>query len=198
MKITECLLDTRNTLKTGGVSIASLVLSQKKKHLWDNRPSKEIDTIVIHYISAENTPNRLRFNLGCILKTLCDFGVSSHYLIERSGKILRLVPENKKAWHAGGSIMPGTDGRTAVNNFSLGIELVATPDSGFTTRQFASCVRLCRDIEKRYGKKFTFLGHQHIAGKAAVRLGLRAKEKLDPGPLFNWKSFRKLIHLQPE
>ena len=39
------------------------------------------------------------------LKKLCNpkSGVSSHFFIKRSGKILNLVPEEKIAWHAGKS-----------------------------------------------------------------------------------------------
>jgi N-acetyl-anhydromuramyl-L-alanine amidase AmpD len=194
MKIIQCLLDTRNNARLGNATIAALVRAQGKKHLWDERPSPAADTIVLHYISAVKiTPGR-PFTLSRILKIFCDFGVSSHYLIRRNGAVLRLVPEEKKAWHAGGSIMPGPDKRMAVNNFSIGIELVATPDSGFTRKQYSACARICRDIEKRQGKKFKYVGHQDIAGKKARKLGLRKDIKHDPGPLFDWRLFKSLLH----
>jgi N-acetyl-anhydromuramyl-L-alanine amidase AmpD len=52
---------------------------------------------------------------------------------------------------------------------------------------------LCRDIEKRHGKKFNYVGHEDIAGKTAKRLGLRKDVKGDPGPLFDWTLFKKLL-----
>jgi N-acetyl-anhydromuramyl-L-alanine amidase AmpD len=196
MKITPCLLDIHNKTRLGDTFVAACVRAQGKKHLWDERPSSVCDTIVIHYISAVKITPCRPFALARILKIFCDFGVSSHYLIRRNGAVLRLVPEQKKAWHAGGSIMPGKDKRIAVNNFSIGIELVATPDSGFTQKQYSACSRLCRDIEKRQGKKFGYVGHQDIAGRAAKRLGLRKDVKQDPGPLFDWAFFMALLRRQ--
>lgn len=194
MKITQCLLDIHNKTRLGNTTVAARVRAQGKKHLWDERPSPFCDTIVIHYISAVKiTPSR-PFALARILKIFCDFGVSSHYLVRRNGAVLRLVPEEKKAWHAGGSIMPGQDKRIAVNNFSIGIELVATPDSGFTQKQYSACGRLCRDIEKRHGCQFICVGHEDIAGKKARELGLRKDIKDDPGPLFDWRLFKKVLH----
>jgi N-acetyl-anhydromuramyl-L-alanine amidase AmpD len=193
MKIIQCLLDENNQMSAGGSPISTIIRNQGKKHLWENRPSPFIDTVVIHYISARDLDARRKFNLALILKIFCDLGVSSHYLITRGGRVLRLVPEEKKAWHAGGSIMPSPDSRKAVNNFSIGIELVATPDSGFTEKQYASCAGLCRNIQKRYGIRLKYIGHQHIAGKKAVKLGLRGEEKTDPGPKFDWKRLRKAV-----
>jgi N-acetyl-anhydromuramyl-L-alanine amidase AmpD len=193
MKITECPLDASNGLPVDGVPISSRVLAQGKKRLWDARPARSADVVVIHYTSAINVDGRRPFDLGLILRIFCDYGVSSHYLVERNGRVLRLVPEDAKAWHAGGSVMPPPDGRKMVNSFSIGIELVATPDSGFTKKQFAACVRLCRDIERRHGRSFTYVGHEDIAGTKAVRLGLRKDVKNDPGPLFDWKLFKKSL-----
>ncbi|HUI93811.1 MAG TPA: N-acetylmuramoyl-L-alanine amidase [Chitinivibrionales bacterium] len=193
MNITDCLLDIHNNTPLGRATVADCVRAQGKKHLWDERSSPFCDTIVIHYMSAVNVTPARPFSLKRMLKIFCDYGVSSHYLIQRNGVILRLVPEKKKAWHAGGSIMPGRDGREAVNNFSIGIELVATPRSGFTKRQYAACASLCRNIEKRRGKKFIYVGHEDIAGKKAVWLGLRKDIKRDPGSLFNWNRFRTML-----
>jgi N-acetyl-anhydromuramyl-L-alanine amidase AmpD len=193
MKITNCLLDIHNNTRLGNATVAACVRAQGKKHLWDERPAPACDTIVIHHISAVRTAPRRPFALAPILKIFCDFGVSSHYLIRRNGAVLRLVPEQKKAWHAGGSIMPGRDKRIAVNNFSIGIELVATLLSGYTKKQYSACARLCRDIEIRLGKKFSYVGHEDIAGKRAQRLGLRKDVKRDPGPMFDWALFKKLL-----
>jgi N-acetyl-anhydromuramyl-L-alanine amidase AmpD len=55
-----------------------------------------------------------------------DAKVSSHYTVDRDGMIVLHVPEQCRAWHAGVSRMD--DGRTAVNDFSIGIELVNRND----------------------------------------------------------------------
>ena len=192
LTIIPCLLDIHNQTPVQDKTIADCVRTQHKEHLWDERSSSSIDTIVIHYTSAALVDAGRRYDRNLILKIFCDYGVSSHYLIERTGKILLLVPEEKKAWHCGGSIMPGNDGRTGVNDFSLGLELVATPDSGFTEKQYHSLAGLCNDIEKRHQRKFTYVGHRDIAGEEAVRLGLRKDAKQDPGDLFDWQRFHAL------
>jgi N-acetylmuramoyl-L-alanine amidase len=194
MKITPCLLDISNNTPTGDGRLSERIRGQNKEHLWDDRPPCAVDTIVIHSISAGNVEPRRPFSRTLILGIFSTYGVSSHYLVERTGHVLQLVPEDKKAWHAGGSIMPPPDKRTMANAFSIGIELVATPHSGFTEKQYSACARLCRDIERRHGRVFNYVGHEDIAGETAVRLGLRKDLKVDPGPLFDWNLFRTLVH----
>jgi len=46
---------------------------------------------------------------------------SAHLLIHRDGKATQLAPFNTKTWHAGRSSL---NGRSGVNNFSIGIEIV--------------------------------------------------------------------------
>jgi N-acetylmuramoyl-L-alanine amidase len=55
-----------------------------------------------------------------------DTQVSAHYTIDRDGTVVCHVAEEMRAWHAGQSTMQ--DGRTNVNDFSIGIELVNLND----------------------------------------------------------------------
>jgi N-acetyl-anhydromuramyl-L-alanine amidase AmpD len=189
MKIIPFLLDLNNSAVVDGISVADRVRLGGKEHIWSERDSGAVDTVVIHYASAVNLDPKHAFDMRLIIKIFCDLKVSSHYLITRAGGIFLLVPEEKKAWHCGGSIMPAPDSRRGVNEFSIGIELIATPTSGFTKKQYAALSRLRKNMEKRYGKPLTFVGHQDIAGKRAVRLGLRKDLKVDPGEAFDWKGF---------
>jgi len=189
---TECFLDIYNDIQAGDSTVSNLISKQSKSCLWAVRQTPIIDTIVIHFISGSDYDPIHAFDLDLILKVFCEKSVSSHYLIQRDGTIFYLVPENQKAWHCGGSIMPPPDGRVGVNDFSIGIELVATFDSGFTEPQYISLQLLRADIEKRLQKKCSIVGHDEIAGKQAVTLGLRNDIKPDPGPLFNWNRIRKL------
>jgi len=50
-----------------------------------------------------------------------DAQASSHLVIGRDGRIVQMVPFNKKAWHAGASSWGNLDG---INRYSIGIELV--------------------------------------------------------------------------
>ena len=57
------------------------------------------------------------------IKRLCNpnFKVSSHYLINQKGKVIRLVPDKRVAWHAGKSCWGRH--KNLIKN-SIGIELV--------------------------------------------------------------------------
>jgi N-acetyl-anhydromuramyl-L-alanine amidase AmpD len=190
MDIICCLLDENNTMALHSGTLGAAVAASGKAHLWSERSGGGIDTVVVHYTSAINLAPDDPFGRERILDIFCDYGVSSHYLIERDGTTLLLVPEAKKAWHAGGSIMPAGDDRTGVNDFSIGIELAATATSGFSKEQYDALVRLCLDMERRQGKSFVYVGHEDVAGERAVSLGLRRDIKVDPGALFDWNGFR--------
>ena len=77
--------------------------------------NEPISVIVLHYTGMETGE--------AALEKLCDpdSGVSAHYLIREDGRILRLVPEERRAWHAGKSYWRG---HTGINQSSIGIELV--------------------------------------------------------------------------
>jgi N-acetyl-anhydromuramyl-L-alanine amidase AmpD len=184
----NCLLDSQNTLQLpDGRTVALAICAQGKEHLWDSRESTVIDTVVLHYISALGRAENV-YDLREILDVYCDFGVSCHYMVQRDGTLYRLVPEEFKAWHCGKSIMPEPDNRQSVNDFSVGIELIATPTSGFTPEQYSVVVNLCRTLGQRYGN-LAYVGHDGIAGARAVAMGLRKEPKGDPGEFFDWDYF---------
>jgi N-acetyl-anhydromuramyl-L-alanine amidase AmpD len=193
MKIHSCLLDDKNEVDINGKTVGARIAKLGKKRLWESRSEERVDTVVIHYISAINVSRFQPYALTQLLKIFCRYGVSSHYMISRTGKVFRLVPEKAKAWHCGPSVMPEPDNRTGVNDFSIGIELVATNDAGFSRLQYEALRDLCLDIEKRLGREMVYVGHDQIAGERAVAMGLRAEPKTDPGPLFDWEAFMKSL-----
>src|SRR5262245_29125208 len=87
----------------------------------DERPiGSAIDTIVIHATVLENLRDVVEHFSSSQTR------VSSHYTVDRDGTIVSHVAEGARAWHAGVSRME--DGRTNVNDFSIGIELVNRND----------------------------------------------------------------------
>jgi N-acetylmuramoyl-L-alanine amidase len=192
MNVLPCLLNSSNSYQISGRTLGEIILTSGKEYLWSDRTGVPVDTVVIHYISASALNPQDPFCMSSILAIFPEYGVSSHYLIDRNGIVFNLVPEEKKAWHCGGSIMPAPDSRTGVNDFSIGIELAATADSGFTESQYLACAGLCDDISTRQ-IIHNITGHQNIAGAGAVACGLRQGVKEDPGPLFNWEKFRSLL-----
>jgi len=103
-----------------------------------------IDTVVVH-ATVLNT-------VGQVINQFADPAskVSAHYTIDRDGTVISHVPEDKRAWHAGQSRM--RDGRTCVNDFSVGIELVNLNDGidPFPSAQIDALRELIRTINARY------------------------------------------------
>ncbi len=132
-----------------------------------------IDMLVLHYTGMTNA--------SVALDRLCDPAseVSAHYAVDEDGAIWRLVPEERRAWHAGKS---GWAGDADINSRSIGIELV-NPGHGpdyhpFPEPQMAALEQLCRDLLIRHPIKSHFvLGHSDVA----------PGRKQDPGELFDWR-----------
>ena len=104
--------------------------------------------------------------------------VSAHYLITEEGEVIRLVPEEKRAWHAGASYWRGTKD---VNSASIGIELDhpghALGYREFSDAQFEALVPLLARIVKDYDiPRANVVGHSDVA----------PLRKVDPGELFPW------------
>jgi N-acetylmuramoyl-L-alanine amidase len=84
------------------------------------------DTIVLHYTGMETGEaaiERLRDP---------EAKVSAHYCVEEDGRIFRLVPEERRAWHAGAAFWKGVKD---INSASIGIEIV-NPGHEFGYRPF--------------------------------------------------------------
>lgn len=115
------------------------------------------------------------------LMRLCDPAaeVSAHYLIDRDGSTLQLVPEELRAWHAGA----GRWGRLRdVNSHSIGIELQNSGTEPFPQAQMTALMRLLDGILTRHAiPPERVIGHSDMA----------PARKRDPGPLFDWRSLAR-------
>ena len=136
------------------------------------RSSKSITTIIIHYTGMQSERESL--------KRLCDprFKVSCHFLINRKGKIFKIVDELKIAWHAGKSKWKE---KKNLNKNSIGIELVNKGHKygyqNFPKIQINSLINLCKKLKKRFKiHNKLILGHSDIA----------PNRKVDPGEKFPW------------
>ena len=104
--------------------------------------------------------------------------VSCHYLVAEDGQVLRMVAEDKRAWHAGQSYWRGVHG---VNGASIGIEIVNPGHEHgyrpFTPAQMDSLLPLLAGIVRRHQvPKANVVGHSDVA----------PARKQDPGELFDW------------
>ncbi len=135
---------------------------------------RTIDTVVLH--SSYNASGGDEYDLEKTISQYETYGVGAHYIIDRKGVIYRLVEEANIAYHAGSSKM--TDGRKNVNDFSIGIEMIANLEDGYTEKQYAAVNDLIADIKTRYKIK-SVVGHGDIA----------PARKTDPWK-FDWKKLK--------
>ena len=150
------------------------IVDKKMQSGFYSPKKRNIEAIIVH--SVFNNSGGDQYNVDLIIRQFERYRVSTHYLIDRCGKVYRLVDEKKVAYHAGRSVLP--DGRTHVNNLSLGIELICSFADSTTTAQINSLIMLTRDIKQRYPIKYV-LRHADIA----------PGRKKDPWNL-NWEAFK--------
>jgi N-acetylmuramoyl-L-alanine amidase len=141
----------------------------------DSRPANTpVDLLILHYTgmkTAQAAIDRLRDPAA---------RVSAHYLVDEDGSILRLVNEDKRAWHAGASYWRG---HTELNDRSVGIEMVNPGHEwgyrDFPILQLAGVCDLCLSILSRHPiPARNIVGHSDVA----------PDRKEDPGEKFEWQA----------
>lgn len=130
------------------------------------------DMLILHYTGMRSG--------AAALARMCDPAaeVSAHYMIEEDGRVFRLVPEDRRAWHAGRSFWAG---ERDINSRSIGIELVNPGHEWgyrpFPEAQMRALVDLCADLLARCP-----IPPHHVLGHSDVA----PLRKQDPGELFDW------------
>ena len=176
--------------KPGLVDIARQVRSPNH----DERPNNEEPSlVVIHSISLppgefggeeidEFFTNLLDPTRHPYFAKIAEMQVSSHLLVRRDGEVVQYVPLNKRAWHAGESCFAG---RTACNDFSIGIELEGTDEIPYTESQYEQLAMLAATLLLTYPTLSVdrFVGHSDIT----------PGRKTDPGESFDWQKFRTML-----
>jgi N-acetylmuramoyl-L-alanine amidase len=131
------------------------------------------DMIILHYTGMPDHGQALSW-----LKNI-ESQVSSHYFVWPDGRVVQMVPEARRAWHAGKSCWAG---ETDINSRSIGVEIANAGHPGglpdFPEEQIAAVIALCRDCMVRWSiPTERVLGHSDVA----------PKRKVDPGENFPWK-----------
>lgn len=146
------------------------------------------DAIILHYTGLRTGDAEASWRAdpgGEALRWLIDPAsqVSSHYLVHEDGRIVQLVREARRAWHAGRSSWAG---ETDMNSFSIGIE-IANPghDGGlppFADKQIEAVIALCRDISAR---------HRIVPQRVLAHSDIAPGRKIDPGERFPWDELHR-------
>lgn len=160
----------------------------------DARPlGTQLDLIVIHGISLPPGEfggswidalftNTLDPHAHPYFASIAKLRVSAHLLIRRTGRITQYVPFSLRAWHAGASQYAG---RSACNDFSVGVELEGADHMPYANAQYAALAAVINALWDAYPQ----LNHQHLAGHSDIAPG----RKTDPGPAFDWGYLQRLL-----
>jgi len=139
----ESYLEAKNNRKTLPLPTQEFVINTSRQSPnFDDRPVSP-NVVVLHHTGG---------GLSASLNTLCSptSGVSCHYVVGKEGEIYGIVPEGKRAWHAGASIFKG---REDTNDYSIGIEIVNAGNGTdpYPAKQQDALVCLLSDIARRRG-----------------------------------------------
>ena len=161
---------------------------------FDERPIADVpELLVIHCISlppgeyggrevCDFFQNQLDCSAHSYFEGIQHLQVSSHFLIERTGRIVQFVSTDHRAWHAGESEYHG---RTTVNKFSIGIELEGMDDDIFEKEQYTALAALSRTLIEAY----PLINSDSIVGHSDIAPG----RKTDPGIGFDWSRYKQSI-----
>jgi N-acetylmuramoyl-L-alanine amidase len=140
--------------------------------------NQPITMLVLHYTGMQDAAAAIA------QLTSAEAKVSCHYVVAEDGQVLRLVPEEKRAWHAGRSHWRGI---TDVNSASIGIEIVNPGHEWgyrpFPEAQMEALIPLVAEIVERHGiEPANVVGHSDVA----------PARKIDPGELFDWERLARV------
>ena len=161
-------------------------ITQAPSPNWDARHAPP-DMAVLHYTGMRTGAEALDRLRDPAAK------VSSHYLVEEDGRVFALVPEERRAWHAGVSVWAGERDCNAV---SVGIEIV-NPGMEWGYRAFAPAQvdAVCELLDAVRGR--WTIPDARILAHSDVAVG----RKVDPGELFPWDALARRGHglwVEPE
>lgn len=140
----------------------------------ERKDGRRPDMILLHYTGMPNA------NAALELLTRQGSEVSAHYFVFEDGRIVQLVKESRRAWHAG---VASWARESDINSCSIGIEIAnpghefGYPD--FPARQIAAVTALCRSILTR---------HTIPAVRVLAHSDVAPARKQDPGEKFPWRT----------
>lgn len=149
---------------------------------FDETSSNQVTCIVLHATVEPTTEGTMGIFLNPAKK------VSAHFIVGKDGRVVQMVPIEKRAWHAGNSIL---DGVPSVNNYSVGIEMVNLNDGldPYSQAQMEAVAGLIRFIRSRYS-----IPDNRIVSHAQI--ALPAGRKSDPAG-FDFDKIRAMARIGP-
>ncbi|MGO4705639.1 N-acetylmuramoyl-L-alanine amidase [Microvirga sp. 2MCAF38] len=139
----------------------------------ERKEGRRPDMVILHYTGMASESEALQWLCNPVSQ------VSAHYFVFEDGRVLQLVPEARRAWHAGRSWWNGEDD---TNSASIGIEIANAGHPGglppFPDAQIESVIALTKDIATRWR-----VPAERVLAHSDVAPG----RKVDPGEKFPWE-----------
>lgn len=134
-----------------------------------------VDILILHYTGMPDDDQALSWLQNPKSQVSC------HYFVHQDGRILQLVSEAARAWHAG---LSSWHGLKDINSQSIGIE-IANPGHNhgyraFPQEQIDAVKRLSAEIVDR---------HKISPQRVLAHSDIAPERKEDPGELFPWAEF---------
>ena len=139
---------------------------------FDSRNGAPVDILLLHYTGMPDDEAAVRWLADPSSRVSC------HYVVHDDGRIIAMVDEEERAWHAGAGSWKGI---SDINARSVGIE-VCNPghEHGylpFPNEQIDAVIALSRAIIARHG-----IAREHVLAHSDIA----PDRKEDPGELFPW------------
>jgi hypothetical protein len=133
-------------------NVSANVESRKVEGLGFGGPRRSTKGVIIHHTGGRG--------LDVAIKTLQSRKLSYHYLVDRDGRIVNVLPDNLVGWHAG-----HTNKKPELNNSNtISISMVAKDDTDVTPEQLAAASSLEEQLAKKYGfPKSESYGHGEVS-----------------------------------
>lgn len=135
-----------------------------------NERKKPISALVLHCSAHKGKE---------LIECLAQNQLSSHYVVDENGQIIKLVEEDKRAWHAG--VASWREINEDFNSASLGIEIsnMSLGETPYLEAQIETLIFLCKEIIKKY---------QILPQNVVAHSDIAPMRKMDPGITFPWKT----------
>lgn len=154
--------------KTGGIPLQNGISTEWIGTV--NFNLRKPNFVIIHHTAQDS----LQQTIKTFTKT--ESKVSAHYIIAKDGKIVHMLNDYLRAWHAG---ISSWGKNYDINSASIGIELDNNGNEAFSDLQINSLLALLSKLKKDYNiPTENFIGHSDIA----------PSRKKDPSAFFPWKT----------
>jgi N-acetyl-anhydromuramyl-L-alanine amidase AmpD len=138
---------------------------------YDERPAGTTVSCIVLHSTVEPTTQG---TVNIFLDDKRAGRVSAHFVVGKDGRVVQMVPIEKRAWHAGKSVF---NGQNNVNHFSVGIEMVNLNDGNdpYPDEQYHAVAGIIRFLRSRFDiPDSSIVSHQQVATAAG------RSDKTDP------------------